>query len=106
MQSKMINLIEKTRANGVFFISGDVHYGELSVQKTKNLYPIYDLTSSGITQVWDFDTDNKFRIRQAFHPNHYGLILIDWKAQKISLQLKDVEQKIVLQKNISFKKLE
>ena len=37
----------RDRANGVLFLSGDVHYAEISRLETDGLYPIYDITSSG-----------------------------------------------------------
>lgn len=35
---------------GVFFISGDVHFGEITRYDCALDYPLYDLTSSGVTQ--------------------------------------------------------
>lgn len=35
---------------GVFFISGDVHFGEISRYDCATGYPLYDITSSGLTQ--------------------------------------------------------
>ena len=45
----MLNLIEKTKASGVLFISGDVHYSEISKLNSEITYPIYDFTSSGLS---------------------------------------------------------
>ncbi|KAI3902231.1 hypothetical protein MKX01_015395 [Papaver californicum] len=36
--------------NGVFFISGDVHFGDITRYDCGTGYPLYDITSSGITQ--------------------------------------------------------
>ena len=104
-QTKMFELIKKTNAKGLFFISGDVHYAELSVQKPLGLYPIYDLTSSGITQTWDFSTDNKYRIGNVCFQNNYGLVSIDWKNKNVILQVKDINNKVHIEKQISFKEL-
>jgi hypothetical protein len=35
---------------GVFFISGDVHFGEISRYDCATGYPLYDVTASGLTQ--------------------------------------------------------
>ena len=48
----MIKLIKKTKENGIFFITGDVHYSELSKLNTY-FYPIYDFTSSGLSMDWN-----------------------------------------------------
>lgn len=36
--------------NGVLFLSGDVHFGEISRYDCGVSYPLYDITSSGLTQ--------------------------------------------------------
>lgn len=36
--------------DGVFFISGDVHFGEITQYDCATGYPLYDITSSGLTQ--------------------------------------------------------
>lgn len=39
------------KRKGVFFISGDVHFGEISRYDCAAVgYPLYDITSSGLTQ--------------------------------------------------------
>lgn len=110
-QQKFLDLVQKTKANGVLFISGDVHYGEISKMETPNLYPIYDVTSSGLSSRWHFATPNKNRIEGPVMENHFGLITIDWKPKnpKIKMEIWDVhdnqriEYSIKLDE-ISFKK--
>jgi alkaline phosphatase D len=90
-QQRFIDLIKKTKANGVFFISGDVHYAELSKLKQDGVYPLYDLTSSGITSTWDFATPNDNRIGGPVMENNYGIIKVDWSQAdpEIKLQVYD-----------------
>ncbi|RWW77932.1 hypothetical protein BHE74_00013874 [Ensete ventricosum] len=38
------------RLFGIFFISGDVHFGEITRYDCGGQYPLYDITSSGLTQ--------------------------------------------------------
>jgi len=45
----IINAIEKLKINGVVFITGDVHYTELSKIDLKEGYPLYDFTISPLT---------------------------------------------------------
>lgn len=86
-QTKFINLIEKTKANGVVFISGDVHWGEISKMKTINTYPLYDVTSSGITQTWTSTESNKNRIGDVIIQNNIGLIEIFYKNKEPLIKL-------------------
>jgi alkaline phosphatase D len=78
-QQRLLNLVKSTRANGVLFISGDVHYGEISRLTTAGQYPIYDVTSSGLSSSWEFATPNKNRVEGPIMENHFGLITINWQ---------------------------
>lgn len=82
-QKRMLDLIKKTRANGVVFLTGDVHYAEISKLDEPGLYPLYDVTASGITSTWDFATLNKNRIEGPVMDNHYGLLTILWENDPI-----------------------
>lgn len=91
-QKRFLELVKKTRANGVLFITGDVHYAEISKLQEEGLYPIYDITSSGITSTWHFATPNTNRIEGPVMDNHFGLLTIDWKKKDpiIKMEIWDV----------------
>lgn len=82
-QKRMLDLIRSTRAGGVIFLSGDVHYGEISVLRQPGLYPIYDVTSSGITSTWDFATQNGNRIEGPIMDNNIGVMTIRWEKDPV-----------------------
>lgn len=88
-QQKMIDLIKKTQANGVVFLSGDVHWGEISKLPVEDGYPIYDVTSSGITQEWGSTEPNKYRVGEVVRENNFGLIDIDWTNETLEMKLID-----------------
>jgi alkaline phosphatase D len=106
-QKRMTDLIKSTKANGVLFISGDVHYAELSRLKVDGLYPIYDVTASGITSTWDFATPNDNRIAGAVMENHFGLLTIDWNKDDptIKMEVHDVSGKLRFGKTINLSEL-
>jgi len=86
----MLNLIKETKANGVIFLTGDVHYAEISKLEEPDLYPIYDVTSSGITSTWHFATPNKNRIEGPVMENHFGLLTIAWTQDpRITMEIID-----------------
>src|SRR5215212_4261888 len=86
-QKRMLALIKKTKASGVLFITGDVHYAEISKLETKGMYPVYDVTSSGITSTWHFATPNTNRIEGPIMDNHFGLITIDWNKPDVEIKM-------------------
>jgi alkaline phosphatase D len=91
-KQRFLNLIKKTKANGVLFLTGDVHYAEISKIIEPDLYPIYDVTASGLSSTWLFATPNKNRIEGPIMDNHFGLLTIDWKNKipKIKMEIWDI----------------
>ena len=104
---KMVELIKETRANGLVFISGDVHWGELSVLQPRDCYPLHDLTSSGINQEWDILEPNRNRHGEACMDHNFGLIDIDWMAKepKVSLRIRDITGRGRVSKTIRLSEL-
>ena len=90
-RQRMLDLIKKTKASGVMFITGDVHYSEISKLET-DFYPVYDFTSSGLSSTWLFATPNKNRIEGPIMDNHFGLISIFWEQEdtKIKMETWDI----------------
>ena len=84
---KMVNLITETKANGVIFISGDVHWGELSVLKTPDCYSLHDLTASGLNRDWSNVEPNQNRHGDACSDFHFGMLDINW-SEDPSVQLR------------------
>ncbi|MBK6938349.1 MAG: alkaline phosphatase family protein [Chitinophagaceae bacterium] len=82
-QKRVLELIKMTKAGGVIFLTGDVHYAEISRLSEPGLYPIYDVTSSGITSTWSFATPNKYRIEGPVMDNHFGLLTVTWNKDPV-----------------------
>ncbi len=85
-QEKFIGLLQTHQVNAVFFISGDLHLGEISKMEVDGAYPLYDITSSGITKNRiGYDEQNSRRIGNLEEANNYGWIEIDWDANPIQV---------------------
>jgi alkaline phosphatase D len=106
-QLRMLEMIRTNKANGVFFISGDVHYSELSKLSKTGFYPIYDLTCSGITEEWKFATPNMYRVGDPVMQNHFGIIDIDWTKPEpeISLEVWDLNDQRRIHQVVPLKEL-
>ncbi|CAK7345939.1 unnamed protein product [Dovyalis caffra] len=109
-RNRLFKLMADSKREGVFFISGDVHFGEISRYDCATGYPLYDVTSSGLTQavekavppVFSFMvrlvawltpttmrvTNQNCRFRSCTYgqPN-FGAIEIDWSATPVTLKL-------------------
>ncbi len=88
---RLIELIRRQNASGVVFISGDTHYGELSRLDANVPYAFWDLTSSGLTEVWPVVPPNANRIGEVLREANFGVIEINWNAPdpRVVLQVRD-----------------
>jgi alkaline phosphatase D len=99
-KERFLELLRKTRARGVVFISGDRHWAELSRMDGALDYPLYDVTSSAMTQKHPrgTPTPNIYRAHPVtYHDANVGLITIAWEQRGqlpflgLKLQVLDVD---------------
>jgi len=86
-RERLFALIKKYKINGVVIISGDTHWGEVSALKEDQDYPLWEVTSSGLTQEWKYVSPNKNRVGNPINTVNYGEILIDWQLEDPTIQL-------------------
>lgn len=91
-QNRLFKAIRDAQADGVLFISGDVHMGELSRIQPPNIYPLYDMTSSGITQLEGEDIPNLNRVGDVYLGYNTGAVEIDWTLTDPLIQFKLYDQ--------------
>lgn len=102
----MANLIQQTQAEHLMFISGDVHYAELSKRTWNGLYPIYDFTSSGLTNIENVARPNAYRIGNPVQEPHAGMISIDWTNQLLLFEVFNVAGTTVYSHTVTLSELE
>jgi alkaline phosphatase D len=84
---RLIDAIRRHRANGLFCISGDTHWAELSLLDLNVPYPLWDLTSSGLTETWPVLPPNALRVGEAYREVNFGVIEIDWSSPVPAVRL-------------------
>lgn len=84
---RLFQSIREARADGLVCISGDTHYGEISMLDLNTPYPIWDVTSSGLTEVWPVLPPNALRVGEAWRDTNFGLIDIDWQGARTTLTM-------------------
>ena len=77
---RLLQAIRRHRADGLVCLSGDTHYAELSRLETNAPYPLYDLTSSGLTEVWPVTPPNARRLGSILREPNFGLVEVDWSS--------------------------
>ncbi len=89
---RMLELIAKTNAGGVLFVSGDRHHGEISklaADQSPSGYPIYDLTSSSLNRPGGGNERerNDHRLTDVYSAINFGTITVDWTPDDPTIQL-------------------
>ena len=85
-RQRMFDLVAKTRASGVIFLSGNVHFAEIS-RTDEGPYPLMDFTASGMTHVTPeyAKLNNSRRLAGPLTELNFGLIEMDWSQATIRM---------------------
>jgi alkaline phosphatase D len=105
-KERFLELIRRTNARGVLFLSGDRHWCELSRMDGPLGYPLYDLTASAMTQRHPRGTPTPNRYRhqaRTYHDANVGRLEIDWTspAPKLTLQILDVQGAVQIEEIVT-----
>jgi alkaline phosphatase D len=91
-QTRLQQLIKRTHAKGVVFLSGDRHIGAIYKHAEPEGYPLYEVTSSGMTHAWSSAKEQgPNRLGELITQNHFALIEIDWPKQQIQLGFQNTQ---------------
>jgi len=105
-QEKLKQLIQKTSANGVVLLSGDRHIGAIYKSSGTLGYPLYEITSSGMTHAWAAaKEDGPNRLGELITQNHFGLIEMDWTQQQIQLGFQNTQGEWLKKQTIALSEL-
>lgn len=116
-RSRLFGLIEKHKAGGVLFISGDAHFSEVS-RYDAGVYPFYDITSSAMahhhntkdgkpTKFSNFP--NEYRITGSdYTAGNFGLVSIDWQGKNstVHIELKNTAGKSYFSRSVKLSDLQ
>ena len=97
-RQRFLDLLVTSKAKGVLLVSGDRHIGEISkVIPAGGTYPVYEVTSSGLTHpaVNNKGETNDLRVGPLINQKHYGLFRFREKGKKllVTAQLKGEDGK-------------
>lgn len=108
-KDRMLELLKTVRAQGVVFISGYRHHADISCLPEGLVgYPLYDITSSGITEGGGIGKEeNRYRVADLWNANNFGAIQIDWSQANptVSLEIRDEKGNEVRQVSFPFTQL-
>ncbi|WJG09608.1 alkaline phosphatase D family protein [Aliiglaciecola sp. LCG003] len=101
-RKRLLDFIQQNKINGVIIVSGDTHWGEISKLEQGMDYPIWEVTSSGLTEEWKAVSPNQHRVGDFTHSVNYGILNIDWQQPDPSIEfgLKNAQGDFVMRQQI------
>ncbi|MEO0476680.1 MAG: alkaline phosphatase D family protein, partial [Planctomycetota bacterium] len=112
---RLLRMIQDTGAEGVILLSGDRHHAELSrlePSRRSLLYPLYELTSSGLNQSKPRPgpnlEPNPHRVGRVFRGSHFGEVAVDWSQPDpgITLSIIDLQGQAVIEEHLQLSELQ
>ncbi len=95
-RQKLYDLIGKTKAKGVMFVSGDRHIGGLYRETKGTPYPLSEITSSGLTQFFsNVNEDGPNRLGAPYGAVNFGTLDIDWWERIVNVSLRNMNGEVV-----------
>jgi alkaline phosphatase D len=89
-RQRLFDLIARTQPSIPILISGDRHIAEISAYQPEGMeQPIYEITSSGMTHVYqgieEQGEPNRYRVKGPIGRLNYGQLEIDWNSDPIKV---------------------
>ena len=104
-RGRFLELLKKTKANGVIILSGDRHSAEISKLDETLPYPLFDVTSSAMNQTQKpGKEENPHRVSDRYFRENFGVLKINWsKPQtRVTMEIRDLVGKIVRTAQVTF----
>jgi alkaline phosphatase D len=105
-RQRLFNLIDETGATGVVLLSGDRHIGGMYRQTTGVPYPLTEITSSGLNQVFPGNREaGPNRLGAVYGAANFGTVDVDWWGQVAILSLRGGNGESVRRETIDLRTL-
>jgi alkaline phosphatase D len=89
-RQKLFDTIRDSGAKGVVLLSGDRHVGAIYRETPAGLYPLHELTSSGLNMVyWAANEAGPNRVGALYAAANFGVVDIDWWDHTVTLAVRD-----------------
>lgn len=106
-QERLRQVIQRTNAKGVIFLSGDRHIGAIYKSNRNASYPLYELTSSGMTHAWaNAKEAGPNRLGDLITQNHFALIDFNWQQKQVQLGFQNTQGEWLKRQTIDLSELQ
>ncbi len=103
-RQRLFDLINRTDATGVIFLSGDRHTAFIYEEDGVLPYAAHELTSSSLNVSFATESEevDARQVGKGFPPENYGAVEIDWDAREVALKIMDNNGETVRENSFEF----
>jgi alkaline phosphatase D len=98
-RERLFGLLRERRVEGVLFLSGDRHHGEISRRENPGGHPLYEVTASGMNcaRRRPSSEPNRHRVGEMVAEDHFGLMVFRGRGSSavVDLQLRDIRGHVI-----------
>lgn len=102
-KQRLFQLIKKTNAKNVIFVSGDRHIGTISKTNLPGYGDLFEVTASSINRPTSLEESDKTYLFPSYNKENFGLAKIDWESSQFTFELKNLSNEVVQAVNIPVK---
>lgn len=103
-KERLLELIRKTKSEGLVLLSGDSHHGELHLGEYHDIYQLWEFTSSGINQGLGA-TEDQTRVGPAIPVANFGVVNINWDKETVRVTVRSQNKDHLVERTINFGEL-
>lgn len=113
-RQRLYNMINAAGAENVVLLSGDRHAGAIYRKDLELAYPLYEITSSSLNRpasIWREESGETYvepgpnRLGGMIYDANFGIIDIDWDAERLTLQLRGADGETLQEEIVSLSDL-
>ncbi|MGZ3724038.1 MAG: alkaline phosphatase D family protein, partial [Bdellovibrionales bacterium] len=105
-KARLLRLIDELNIKNLAIISGDMHYGELSMETTPGGFNLYDLSSSGLNFTEPaLGIPNSKRLGIFDADSNFGMVSVDFANPEsilVTLEVRDSLGETVIQRKLEY----
>ena len=99
-------MIADTKAQGVILLTGDRHIAEISKTALPGMnYPLYEITSSGMTHVYSGNIvePNKYRVGDLVNQLNFGELRFSWGEKvQVEMLVKGKDKEVFIRESVVY----
>ena len=103
-RKRFLDLLSKTKANGVIILSGDRHSSEISKLSGHLPYPFRRYLERHESEAEAPSRRNPHRLGERYFDENFGLLKINWTGSKpqVAIEVRDLKGEVVRKAEVAF----